>query len=136
MKLVAKEFVASRDDEEGVLILSTFAGASRELAEAILVNPYDTHTIGTALEKALTMPVTEQRERLRLMRDLVRVRNVHRWAGQMLIDAARFRSQQRIAYGELAGPKRCLGIGYHSRQPGFDYVAAEGRWVRSSLRRR
>jgi trehalose-6-phosphate synthase len=101
MNLVAKEFVASRDDEEGVLILSTFAGASRELAEAILVNPYDTHAIGTALEKALTMPVTEQRERMRLMRDLVRVRNVYRWAGQMLIDAARLRSQQRIANGEL-----------------------------------
>jgi trehalose 6-phosphate synthase len=102
MNLVAKEFVASRDDEEGVLILSTFAGASRELAEAILVNPYDTHAIGTALEKALTMPVTEQRERMRLMRDLVRVRNVYRWAGQMLIDAARLRSQQRIANADLA----------------------------------
>jgi trehalose 6-phosphate synthase len=104
MNLVAKEFVASRDDEEGVLILSTFAGASRELGEAILVNPYDTHAIGMALEKALTMPVAEQRERMRLMRDLVRVRNVYRWAGQMLIDAARLRSQQRIANGELAAP--------------------------------
>ena len=96
MNLVAKEFVASRDDEQGVLILSTFAGAARELSEALMVNPYDTYAMGEALEQALTMPAGEQRERLRLMRDLVRVRNVYRWAGQMLLDAARLRNQQRI----------------------------------------
>jgi trehalose 6-phosphate synthase len=101
MNLVAKEFVASRDDEQGVLILSTFAGASRELSEAVLVNPYDMHAMGEALERALVMPESEQRERMRLMRELVRVRNVYRWAGQMLIDAARLRSQQRIAAGTI-----------------------------------
>lgn len=99
MNLVAKEFVASRDDEQGVLILSTFAGASRELSEALMVNPYDTHGMGEALANALAMSTSEQRERMRLMRDLVRVRNVYRWAGQMLLDAARLRSQQRIATG-------------------------------------
>jgi trehalose-6-phosphate synthase len=103
MNLVAKEFVASRDDEQGVLILSTFAGASRELAEALMLNPYDTHAMGEVIGKALVMPAAEQRERMRLMRDLVRVRNVHRWAGQMLLDAARLRSQQRIAAGMGAG---------------------------------
>jgi trehalose 6-phosphate synthase len=97
MNLVAKEFVASRDDEQGVLILSTFAGASRELSEAVLVNPYDMYAMGEALERSLIMPPGEQRERMRLMRELLRVRNVYRWAGQMLIDAARLRSQQRIA---------------------------------------
>jgi trehalose 6-phosphate synthase len=102
MNLVAKEFVASRDDEQGVLILSTFAGASRELSEALMVNPYDTHAMGEALESALAMPASEQRERMRLMRDLVRVRNVYRWAGQMLLDAARLRSQRRIATGIVA----------------------------------
>jgi trehalose 6-phosphate synthase len=102
MNLVAKEFVASRDDEQGVLILSTFAGASRELSEALMVNPYDTHAMGEALESALAMPASEQRERMRLMRDLVRVRNVYRWAGQMLLDAARLRSQRRIATGTVA----------------------------------
>jgi trehalose 6-phosphate synthase len=61
-----------------------------------MVNPYDTYAMGEALEQALSMPAGEQRERLRLMRDLVRVRNVYRWAGQMLLDAARLRSQQRI----------------------------------------
>jgi trehalose 6-phosphate synthase len=61
-----------------------------------MVNPYETHAMGEALEQALLMPPGEQRERMRLMRDLVRVRNVYRWAGQMLLDAARLRSQQQI----------------------------------------
>jgi trehalose 6-phosphate synthase len=102
MNLVAKEFVASRDDEQGVLILSTFAGASRELSEALMVNPYDSHAMAEAIEQALAMPASEQSERMRLMRDLVRVRNVYRWAGQMLLDAERLRSQRRIATRALA----------------------------------
>ena len=96
MNLVAKEFVAARDDEQGVLILSAFAGASRELSEALIVNPYNAHAMGEAIKRALTMPQTEQRERMRLMRDQVKERNVYRWAGQMLLDASRLRKQQRI----------------------------------------
>jgi Glycosyltransferase family 20 len=72
MNLVAKEFVASRDDEQGVLILSSFAGASRELSEALIVNPYDSAAMATALERALLMPLQEQRDRMRLMRELIR----------------------------------------------------------------
>jgi trehalose 6-phosphate synthase len=106
MNLVAKEFVAARDDERGVLILSTFAGASRELSEALMVNPYDTQAMAEALERALVMPESEQKERMRLMRDLLRVRNVYRWAGQMLLDAARLRSQQRIVAESLAEAER------------------------------
>jgi trehalose 6-phosphate synthase len=96
MNLVAKEFVASRDDEYGVLILSSFAGASRELSEALIVNPYDTHGMAEAFLRALLMSPAEQRDRMRLMRDLVRERNVYRWAAQMLLDAARLRRHQRI----------------------------------------
>lgn len=96
MNLVAKEFVASRDDEQGVLILSAFAGASRELSEALIVNPYDAHAMGNAIERALTMDDGEQRERMRLMREQVQARNVYRWAGQMLVDAARLRKRLRI----------------------------------------
>jgi trehalose 6-phosphate synthase len=96
MNLVAKEFVAARDDEQGVLILSHFAGASRELSEALIVNPYDAHGLGEAVDQALRMPVNEQRERMRLMRAFVKERNVYRWAAQMLLDAARVRSRQRI----------------------------------------
>jgi trehalose 6-phosphate synthase len=96
MNLVAKEFVAARDDEQGVLILSSFAGASRELSEALIVNPYDTHGMAESVDQALGMPPDEQRDRMRLMRNLVRQRNVHRWAAQMLLDAARLRRSARI----------------------------------------
>ena len=96
MNLVAKEFVASRDDNEGVLILSTFAGASRELTEALIVNPYDTRAMADSLHTALQMPVDEQRERMHLMRQQVRDQNVYRWAGRMLIDADRIRERLRI----------------------------------------
>jgi trehalose 6-phosphate synthase len=96
MNLVAKEFVAARDDEKGVLILSSFAGASRELSEALIVNPYDTHAMSETIERALRMPDAEQRMRMQAMRDLVRARNVHRWAGQMLLDAAQLRRRSKI----------------------------------------
>lgn len=96
MNLVAKEFVAARDDEQGVLILSHFAGASRELSEALLVNPYDTRAMSDAIHRALCMPEAEQRARMRVMRSIVRSRNVYRWAGQMLLDAAQLRKRQEI----------------------------------------
>jgi trehalose 6-phosphate synthase len=96
MNLVAKEFVASRDDERGVLVLSQFTGAARELAEAIIVNPYDTDECANALQTALEMPGREQRARMRLMRGLVAEFNVFRWAGRMLIDAAGMRKRRRL----------------------------------------
>lgn len=96
MNLVAKEFVAARDDDSGVLILSSFAGASRELSEAILVNPYDPHNMGDALHRALLMPKSEQVQRMHVMRDHIRTRNVYRWAGKMLLDAEQLRKKQRI----------------------------------------
>jgi trehalose 6-phosphate synthase len=100
MNLVAKEFVASRDDDEGVLVLSSFAGAAREMNEALIVNPYDAREMADALDQALRMPPQEQRERMRLMRQQVREQNVYRWAGRMLVDAARIRQRRRIV--ELA----------------------------------
>ncbi|RVB25559.1 trehalose-6-phosphate synthase, partial [Mesorhizobium sp. M7A.F.Ca.CA.004.05.1.1] len=93
MNLVAKEFVAARDDEQGVLMLSTFAGASRELLEALIVNPYDAAMMSGALLQALTMAPEEQRERMRPMRETIRNNNVYRWAGSMLLDAARLRKR-------------------------------------------
>ena len=97
MNLVAKEFVAARDDEQGVLLLSSFAGASRELSEALIVNPYDTQGMAEAIDAALRMESGIQRDRMREMRDLVRQRNVHRWAAQMLLDAARLRRRETIS---------------------------------------
>lgn len=102
MNLVAKEFVAARDDEQGVLILSSFAGASRELSEALIVNPYDTRGMSEALDRALRMSRPEQHDRMRLMRELVRQRNVYRWAAQMLLDAARLRRRERFVEGATA----------------------------------
>ena len=96
MNLVAKEFVAAREDEQGVLILSQFAGAARELPEALIVNPYDADQCAQALQLALTMSTEEQRDRMRLMRSLVREFNVYRWAGRMLLDASAMRQRRRF----------------------------------------
>lgn len=115
MNLVAKEFVASRDDERGVLLLSQFTGAARELPEAIIVNPYDTDECATALHVALSMPEAEQRARMRLMRGLVQEFNVFRWAGRMLIDAAGMRSRSRLFQRSVV-PGRTRGPG--ADQPG------------------
>jgi trehalose 6-phosphate synthase len=106
MNLVAKEFVAARDDERGVLVLSRFTGAARELTEALLVNPYDLEESSAALATALAMPPDEQAERMRAMRAQVSDFNVYRWAGRMLTDAARLRKRDRLSSR--------LAIGLHS----------------------
>jgi len=96
MNLVCKEFAAARDDERGVLILSRFAGAARELQEALIVNPYHVEETAEALHRALTMPEAEQRERMASLRMTIREANVYRWAGRMLTDAGRWRLRERI----------------------------------------
>jgi trehalose 6-phosphate synthase len=96
MNLVAKEFVAAREDEKGVLVLSQFTGAARELTEALIVNPYDLDEASSALAAALGMSVPEQRERMRAMRAFVAEFNVYRWAGRMLVDAGRIRRRERL----------------------------------------
>jgi trehalose 6-phosphate synthase len=97
MNLVAKEFVAARDDERGVLVLSRFTGAARELTEALVVNPYDLEEASAALATALAMAPGEQEERMRAMREYVAEFNVYRWAGRMLTDAARVRQRGRLS---------------------------------------
>ncbi len=96
MNLVAKEFVAARDDDDGVLVLSSFAGVSRELLEALIVNPYDCGAMGEAMHQALLMPREQRRERMHLMRALVSEHNIYFWAGRMLLEASRLRKRQRI----------------------------------------
>lgn len=97
MNLVAKEYVAARDDEEGVLVLSRFTGAAHELYEALIVNPYHIEQTADALYQALTMPAFEQQARMRSMRSMVRDFNVYRWAARMLLDAARVRQREKLA---------------------------------------
>jgi trehalose-6-phosphate synthase len=112
INLVAKELIAAREDERGVLILSQFTGASRELPEALIVNPYDTDQCAEALHLALSMPASEQRDRMRNMRGLIQEFNVYRWAGRMLLDAARIREQDRFL--ERTRTRSRLGFGISS----------------------
>jgi trehalose 6-phosphate synthase len=97
MNLVAKEFVAARDDLRGVLVLSRFTGAARELAEALVVNPYDLEAASAAMHAALSMAPAEQEERMGALRALIAEFNVYRWAGRMLLDAARLRQRDRVS---------------------------------------
>ena len=108
MNLVAKEFAAARDDERGVLLLSQFTGAAREMSEALVVNPYDLEEASAAMARALAMPAEEQRERMRAMRAFLAEFNVYRWAGRMLMDAARLRRKENLLVrsDELSGLRR------------------------------
>jgi trehalose-6-phosphate synthase len=91
MNLVAKEYVASREDERGALILSTFAGAAHELSDALLVNPYDVAQLVESIHRALEMPEEEQARRMQRMRHTVREHNVYRWAANLLSDLTEIR---------------------------------------------
>ena len=84
MNLVAKEFVASRTDGDGVLVLSELAGASAELGEALIVNPYDVNGMAATLRRALTMDAAERTTRMRNLRERVVAQDIHRWARQFL----------------------------------------------------
>jgi trehalose-6-phosphate synthase len=86
MNLVAKEFLAARQDEQGVLILSCFTGAARELSDALLVNPYDVEQTAEAIRFALEMDMEERKLRMQRMRRVVREHNVYRWAGNLVAE--------------------------------------------------
>ena len=80
MNLVAKEFVATRTDGDGVLVLSEFAGAASELAGALLVNPYDLDAVAATIRHALDLPKADRRARMNALRERVGTHDVHRWA--------------------------------------------------------
>jgi trehalose 6-phosphate synthase len=96
MNLVAKEFVATRQDEDGVLVLSQFTGAARELTDALLVNPYAVHEIADAMKTALDMPDDERAKRMRRMREQVARNNVYRWAGKILSELLKFEFPETV----------------------------------------
>lgn len=96
MNLVAKEFIAAREDDEGALILSQFTGASRELRDALIVNPYDIEQLSDAIRLALEMSADDRRARMQRMRRTVREHNVYRWAGNLIAEL----SEIRIEDGE------------------------------------
>ncbi len=94
MNLVAKEYVAARDDERGVLVLSKFAGAAVELQDALVVNPYDIEGVAEAIHQALEMSRDEGRQRMRRMRRQVMEHNIYRWAANVLGDLREVRIEQ------------------------------------------
>lgn len=93
MNLVAKEYVATRFDDTGVLVLSEFAGAAEELTEALIVNPYDIDGVKAALLRAVAMPDAEARQRMAAMRAKVEANHATRWA-ESFLDALRATTQQ------------------------------------------
>jgi alpha,alpha-trehalose-phosphate synthase [UDP-forming] len=95
MNLVAKEYVAARQDERGVLILSRFTGAARDLHDAIIVNPYDVESTAEAIAQALEMNVSEMVDRMRRMRKSVRERNIYWWAGSLIGELCELRLKQK-----------------------------------------
>jgi trehalose-6-phosphate synthase len=97
MNLVAKEYVMARRDEGGMLILSRFAGASHELTDSLVVNPYDTDELAQAINTALTMPAEEKSARMRRMRAVVQENNVYRWAGNLIGELAGIRLETPAA---------------------------------------
>jgi trehalose 6-phosphate synthase len=94
MNLVAKEYVGARDDESGVLILSQFTGASRELRDALIVNPYDIEEMAEAIRTALEMNTGEQKTRMRGMRETLKNRNIYYWAADLITALARVRLEK------------------------------------------
>jgi trehalose 6-phosphate synthase len=94
MNLVAKEFVAARDDEQGALILSRFTGASRELHDALVVNPYDTEALADAIRCALDMNPAERTARMQRMRRAVKEHNIYRWAASLIGELAEIRIEE------------------------------------------
>lgn len=91
MNLVAKEFISARSDELGSLILSRFTGASQELMDALLVNPYDAEQLAEAIYRSLTMPAEDQQLRMSRMRAYIREHNIYLWAGNLISDLAAIR---------------------------------------------
>jgi trehalose 6-phosphate synthase len=91
MNLVAKEYIAAQTEDQGVLVLSRFAGASHELVDALDVNPYDTEELADAIHRSLDMPPEERRARMARMRSYVREHNIYRWAANLISDLAALR---------------------------------------------
>jgi alpha,alpha-trehalose-phosphate synthase [UDP-forming] len=124
MNLVAKEFVAAREDEEGALILSQFTGASRELRDAIVVNPYDIEQLSDAIRMALEMDAAERHARMQRMRRSVREHNVYRWAGNLITDLSEIRideaEQEEMPHhaGEESSNSSTSGLTIVSRKAG------------------
>jgi trehalose 6-phosphate synthase len=101
MNLVAKEFIAARDDEQGVLILSSFTGAAHELTDALLVNPYDIQQLADAIHQALDMSSEQQAARMVHLRKTIHEYNIYRWAAHLLSDLTEIRIEAPESKNEV-----------------------------------
>jgi trehalose 6-phosphate synthase len=109
MNLVAKEFVSVRDDGGGVLILSRYTGAARDLAEALLINPYDLGATAEAIRRAVEMPADERHRRMSAMHRQVREHNIYRWAGLLLGELSRIHPEPKT-HDDLSGNGRIRAL--------------------------
>jgi trehalose 6-phosphate synthase len=110
MNLVAKEFVAARDDEQGMLILSRFAGASSELRDALLINPYDIEQTAEAIRQSLEMVPPEKSSRMQRMRAVLKDKNVYHWAADLISALCEVRPEQRESTPEATLPESAAGL--------------------------
>jgi trehalose 6-phosphate synthase len=110
MNLVAKEYVAARDDEDGVLVLSKFTGAAVELRDALIVNPYDTEEVAEAIHRGLDMPREERRLRMQQMRRYVMEHNIYRWAAMVLGDLGDVRLENMDSETQIAPTAEPISI--------------------------
>ena len=137
MNLVAKEFVAARDDEQGVLILSRFTGAARELRDAVLVNPYDIERTAEAIRYALEMEPEQRTARMQRLRKVVKEQNIYRWAANLIGDLCEVRLDSptalRVANEAAAAtfPPEALS----GRRTQVDAAPRPNRAARTELRR-
>jgi len=106
MNLVAKEFVASRTDEDGALVLSRFTGACRELRDALVVNPYDTDEMAEGIHRALEMDLKERHARMRRMRQTVKEQNIYRWAANLIAELCEVRLESTDRTQERTAPEK------------------------------
>jgi trehalose 6-phosphate synthase/phosphatase len=115
MNLVAKEYVAARADGDGALVLSVFAGASKELDSALLVNPYDTQQVAQAILRAVRMPLAERRARMEQMRAQIASHSIYDWSEALLADMREVRQRgtrywpQRLAAAYAPVPEVVAG---------------------------
>jgi len=112
MNLVAKEFIAARTDGDGVLLLSQYTGAARELIDALLINPYDTDQLADAMLRAFNMPEKERRQRMARMRAQVEKNNIYEWGRKIFeellkrVSFGKSRSEAKQAPGMLRVPQK------------------------------
>jgi trehalose 6-phosphate synthase len=106
MNLVAKEYAAACEDGDGALVLSVFAGASKELDGALLVNPYDTQQVAETILRAIRMPAAERRARMRSMREQIASHSIYDWSEKLLTDMRGIHQQRARYWPQRSAPQR------------------------------